>query len=276
MNSGKSNTTSSSGRKSALCKSTTNIGQNNPNYNDPLKYCNTNYFLINLEYSAYINKLIGLNGQPQDLAGQNKLLSNGANVLLSDYVYLDINNSKWKKVWLCLKLDEQGKFPDVRLEIYQAKTNLKPFDTISLLNDRICIESSIRNIRKLTNQMSTAAVVVASNTVPSDPGKDENIYEELNEDITSATETTTAVPNFENSSLILLLYNNHQQSAGNRLMLKLGFSSFNSKNIWYDALLSAILIGKPTASKKQPTSTDQQQLEFKLMNVNKVFTLLFF
>lgn len=274
-----SNSVSSSSRKS---KSTAHINYNqqSTNGNDPLKYCHAATLhtsaLIGLEYNNYINKLVALGLDKSAVAGAASqcAASKSNSTLLSEYVYLD-TNSKWKKgisvppplspthtsvihmftcilitVWLCLRMDEKQQ--EAKLDIYQSKSNLKPFDTINLVSDRIQIESNMKQIRKLASsthnqQQQHLAVyqnpteVVASAAASN--GAD-NIYEEVSDDLVNAGANGAAestLPNFETSSLVLLLYNTAAAatsatstavSSSNKLMLKIGFTSFNSKNIW--------------------------------------------
>lgn len=241
-------TCSSITKASKSAKSTSKLDSTNNQY-DPLKYCNINYLLISLEYNSYINKLINLN--------LNTVMAKASttSVLLSDWVYIE-NSSKWKKLWISLRIDEKQQ--EAKLDIYQTKTNLKPFDTINLIQEKVQIETNIKSINKLTNSSGSNVVIDSLGA--------ESIYEELNE------ENFDGFPNFEKSSLVILLY------GSNRLTLKLAFNSYNKKNIWYDALLSSILIGRSAVSsltlnsKKMlnQTSTMPQGDQFKLLNLNKV------
>ncbi|CAF0710620.1 unnamed protein product [Brachionus calyciflorus] len=209
-------------------KSTARLDLNTSAY-DPLKYCNVNYILISLEYNNYINKLINLDLK----TSMKKTLNNSqsqSSILLSDYIYVD-TNSKWKKLWLSLRIDE--KYQEAKLDLFQTKSNQKPFDTINLIQDKILIETNTKVIGKLTNSSQglseSAQTLTPSSTM-------ESIYEEVNDDM----EINRV--NFEKSSLIILLHGT------NRVTLKLGFLSYNQKNIWYDALLSSLLIGRTTNS----------------------------
>jgi hypothetical protein len=178
---------------------------------------------------------------------------------------------------------------EAKLDIYQSKSNLKPFDTINLVSDRIQIESNMKQIKKLclsppSHPSSLALTPVHSLDHPSSNNQNggDNIYEELNDDLATpgAAPTEPALPNFEASSLVLLLFNT-TANTNNKLMLKIGFSSFNAKNIWYDALLSAMLVGRTSspsssaigglniAKKQQPSQTNTSD-QFRPMNVQKV------
>ena len=225
----------------------------NGNLHDPLKYCHVNYLTNSIDYNNYINKLINISSPlAPTVAANNK--SN----LLCDYLYINVDN-KWKKLWLSLKQDHP------QLDLYQTKANLKPFDSINLISDRVLIETNIKQIKKICG--ATPAVAIRSLPPPStyseinenhreEPDSD-NIYEELNVEPASLV-------NFEQSSLVILLYNT-------KLCLKIGFPSFNKKNIWYDALQSSILIGQSIMSvKKTSTSSVVNQEQFKFFNVNKV------
>ncbi|RNA41050.1 serine threonine- kinase MRCK alpha isoform X3 [Brachionus plicatilis] len=218
---------------------------------DPLKYCNVNYLVISLEYNNYINKLINLELK----TGIKKILNNSqnaSNVLLNDYVYVD-TNSKWKKLWLSLRMDEKQQ--EAKLDLYQTRSNQKPFDTINLIQDKILIETNPKVISKLTSPSSGAT----DNCGMTPSSTMESIYEEVNDDI----ELNRI--NFEKSSLIILLH------GSNRVTVKLGFSTYNQKNIWYDALLSSLLVGRASNSSlvlntKKSTLSDQ----FNMFTLNKV------
>ena len=143
---------------------------------------------------------------------------------------------------------------EAKLDIYQSKSNLKPFDTINLVSDRIQIESSMKQIRKLTSSSSsttTTSIQHVQNGVETNGGaanNGDNIYEEVSDDLTlvAASNGVESLPNFENSSLVLLLFNtplsaassssssstNATSNTHNKLLLKIGFSSFSAKNIW--------------------------------------------
>ena len=221
---------------------------------DPLKYCNaSNYLVISLEYNNYLNKLINLNAA---VTSQSSKLQ--STVLLNDYVFID-NNSKWKKLWIALRIDDKQQ--EARLDIYQKKSNLKPIDTINLITDRIMIETNMKVINKIkaANGGGSSAAAAVSSGSPSTgvvglADDQANIYEELNEDIDSLI-------NFEKSSLIILLYSSNSSATGggsgssssgplggNKIMLKLGFASFSKKNLWYDAILSSTMLGRKSTS----------------------------
>ncbi len=235
---------------------------------DPLKYCNaSNYLIISLEYNNYLNKLINLNNQVTSTS--NRL---HGTVLLNDYVFVD-NNSKWKKLWISLRIDDKQQ--EARLDIYQKKSNLKPIDTINLITDRIMIETNTKQINKIKAVNSPSVNASTNPAVAAAVDDQANIYEELNEDIDSLI-------NFEKSSLIILLYSNNTGSSfsggssGNKIMLKLGFASFSKKNLWYDVLLSSVLIGRKSTStlilnkKLASTAINTACEQFKLMNVSRV------
>jgi hypothetical protein len=154
-------------------------------------------------------------------------------------------------VWLCLRMDEKQQ--EAKLDIYQSKSNLKPFDTINLVSDRIQIESSMKQIRKLTASSSsttTTSIQHVQNGVETNGGANngDNIYEEVSDDLTlvAASNGVESLPNFETSSLVLLLFNtplsvtssssssstNATSNTHNKLLLKIGFTSFSAKNIW--------------------------------------------
>lgn len=221
------------------------------NVYDPLKYCNVNYLLISLEYNNYINKLINLDLK----TGMKKILNNSqnpVNVLLNDYVYVD-TNSKWKKLWLTLRIDDKQQ--EAKLDLFQTKSNQKPFDTINLIQDKIAIETNSKVINKLTCSSSSVCEnpgITPSSTI-------ESIYEEVNDDIDLNR------INFEKSSLIILLH------GSNRVNVKLGFLTYNQKNIWYDALLSSLLIGR-TSNSSLVLNTKKNSLcdQFNLFALNKV------
>lgn len=241
---------SSKNRSNKTQKSTTRLDLNSNGF-DPLKYCNVNYLLISLEYNNYINKLINLDMK----TAMKKALNNSQNqssVLLSDYIYVD-TNSKWKKFWLSLRIDEKQQ--EAKLDLFQTRSNQKPFDTINLIQDKILIETNTKVINKLTSSsvgVSESQTITPSSTM-------ESIYEEVNDDM------DINKIHFEKSSLIILLH------GSNRLTLKLGFSTYNQKNIWYDALLSSLLVGRCSNSSlvlnpKKTTLSDQ----FNVFSLNKV------
>lgn len=225
------------------------------NMYDPLKYCHINYMTNSIDYNNYINKLININASSQ----------NNKNILIADYLYINVDNN-WKKLWLVLKKDQS------QLELYQSKTNLKPFDSINLINDRVLMETNIKQIKKILvnqpNSFLSSFEKPSNKKSPSiinlneDNNQDsnDNIYEELNE--------TSNFINFEQSSLIILLYNN-------KLCLKIGFTSFNKKNIWYDALQSSILIGQSVNLSKKShsalnTQASSESSRFKIYDINNV------
>jgi len=161
-------------------------------------------------------------------------------VILSDYLYINIDN-EWKKVWTILKLNNERQLQP-QLELYQSKKNLKPFDTIYLINDSINIETNIKLISKILG--------------------DKKYGEE-------AESESTEMINYEQSSLVLLLFN-----LSKKFILKLAFNNFTKKNIWYDAIQSCILVAKSTAvsslSKKIDSSLTAQVDQFKLFSLSKV------
>ena len=220
------------------------------NLHDPLKYCHINYLTNSIDYNNYINKLININITTPTSSGASSQKSS----LLSDYLYINVDN-KWKKLWLSLKQDQP------QLDLYQTKTNLKPFDSINLINDRVLIETNIKQIKKICGltPMSIQSLPPCAYSEVNDnhkeDGDSDNIYEELNNEPANLI-------NFEHSSLVILLYNT-------KLCLKLGFTSFNKKNIWYDALQSSILIGQSISVKKTSSSIINQE-QFKFFNANKV------
>lgn len=93
----------------------------------------------------------------------------------------------------------------------------------------------MKQIRKLSASSATAASCAALHlaAVAEQPQQQngDNIYEEVNDELALAGEN--ALPNFESSSLVLLLYNAPTSNTANKLMLKIGFSTFSAKNIWY-------------------------------------------
>lgn len=153
---------------------------------------------------------------------------------------------------------------EAKLDIYQSKSNHKPFDTINLVLDRIQIESHARQIKKLTavtsissaqaqQQMQAALeAAAAATTIAAQNGGSDNIYEEVNDELATALIANNGdampLPNFDNSSLVLLLHNssshpssgglsngvgNSNSSGSHKIMLKIAFSTFSAKNLWY-------------------------------------------
>lgn len=252
-------TCSSSSQSSHSSKSKSFKQTNQANLYDPLKYCHINYLTNGIEYNSYINRVINYTSNKQTFGngGEKK----GNNFLLGDYLYINVDN-KWKRLWLSLRLDQP------QLDLYQTKSNHKPFDTINLLNDRVQIETNIKQIKKLlsTSEKSSSSSreqsVINLNPHQSD---EDNIYEELNEN----TAYNQSI-NFEQSSLIILLHST-------KLCLQIGFTSFNKKNIWYDALQSSILLAQSTGqlqTKRSHTTLNPNQPDqtnqFKCFDINKV------
>lgn len=136
-------------------------------------------------------------------------------------------------MWLCLRIDE--KLQEAKIEIYQSKCNLKPFDTINLISDRIQLESSIKQIQKmtLTNGFNNLSLSSSVDTISSSsPNLGDNIYEEVNDELINTTNDYN-IPNFDGSSLVLFIYNTTIGSNNNnKIMLKIGFKTFSAKNIW--------------------------------------------
>ncbi len=61
--------------------------------------------------------------------------------LLADYLHMYVDG-KWKKIWISLR-------PDGQLDLYQSRTNHKPFDNINLLNERVRFETDYNQIKKI-------------------------------------------------------------------------------------------------------------------------------
>ena len=247
-----SNCSASSSSNSSKSKSFKQT--NNPtNLYDPLKYCHINYLTNGIDYNNYINRVINFNTQKLNSNSSNNNSNKQNNILLSDYLFINVDN-KWKKLWLALRLDQP------QLDLYQTRTNQKPFDTINLLNDKVMIETNIKQIKKLvssSNSSSSTSSVINLNQEPIMPNED-NIYEELNDQ--------TSLINFDQSSLIILLHST-------KLCLQIGFTSFNKKNIWYDALQSSILLGQSmNLSKRSHTLLNSPEMDnkFKCFDINKV------
>lgn len=132
-----------------------------------------------------------------------------------------------------MRIDE--KHQEAKLEIFQSKNNLKPFDSINLISDRIQIESNAKKIQKLTSSsyFNDPSISQSSNTSETYLTITENIYEEVSDVIVNVkTNNELALPDFESSSLVLLVFNNIAANNSNRIMLKIGFMTFNEKNIW--------------------------------------------
>jgi hypothetical protein len=242
---------------------TTHHHQAAQNIHNPLKYCHINYLASSIDYNNYINKLININTEQQQ---QHQHPSNTKSTLVADYLYINVDN-KWKRLWLSLKLDQP------QLDLFQTKTNLKPFDTINLITDRLLIETNIKQIQRICGASETTAQaqpstfnVMDTAVAAAQVDLDDNIYEEL-----SNVDVATNLINFEQSSLVILLYNK-------KLCLKIGFTSFDKKNIWYDALQSSILIGNSQKKRittavqpnHQPPPPPPPSEEFKFFNINKV------
>lgn len=216
----------------------------------------------------YMNKLINMNASSSQ---PNQTKSNS--YLLSDYVFVD-NNSKWKKLWISLRIDDKNHL-EAKLDIYQKKSNLKPIDTINLLGDKILVETNTKLIQKIKSSCGSsnnlAITDSAASTAAAASNDQANIYEEVNDNI-------DLVMNFEKSSLIILLYNGPSGSSTNGVMMRLGFTSFSKKNLWYDALLSSMLLSRRTSTstlalnKKLASSAiiAAQAEQFKVIDVNKV------
>lgn len=131
-----------------------------------------------------------------------------------------------------MRIDE--KHQEAKLEIFQSKNNQKPFETINLISDRIQIESNAKKIHKLTSSsyFNGPSISQSSNTSETYLTITENIYEEVSDVIVNVkTNNELALPDFESSSLVLLIFNIAANNS-NRIMVKIGFLTFNEKNIW--------------------------------------------
>ena len=243
---------------------------------DPLKYCHINYLTNGVDYNNYIGKLIGVRSSSSSSSltqqQQQQQLQTGAlhrsanNNLIADYLFINVDN-RWKRLWIVLRLDQP------QLDLYQSRANHKPFDSIQLLNDQVTIETDMKRIRKLLAANGTGAAAgedlvaidlsadlnAEPSLAPTGAHDETNIYEELGAGCGNDHQQQQAMGknqqqqqqliNFERSSLIILLY------SVPKMCLQIGFTSFNKKNIWFDALQSAMLLGQSSSS----SSSKQQQ-----------------
>ena len=169
-------------------------------------------------YNSYVNKLVKVSTTQQavqDVKSQH---------LLADYLHMYVDG-KWKKLWMSLRADGQ-------LDLYQSRTNLKPFDHINLISERVKYETDYNAIKKILANYTANNQHLSSNSVSSSSSSAQFSYktEEVNlyEQVENQTDFTT--------SLVILLYSS-------KICVQLGFDSFSKKIIWLDALQSSCLIG---------------------------------
>jgi hypothetical protein len=233
-------------KKSMSSKSKTGLAltASNPTTFDPLKYCHMNYLKISQLYTNYINKL------------SNSLtlnhLDKSSSSLLADYLHVFMDN-KWKKYWVVLRIDAQ-------LEIYQTKTNLKPFETVNLLAERIMFETDYNIIKKLVSSSSSSTATANQKHQQED---EINLYEQVDPNHKQALIQDQFI-DFVQSSLIILVYNQ-------KISHQIGFESFGTKSVWLDALQSSGLVSHRQKSIKHAhTSSTSKMDDFQLYMLKKV------
>lgn len=154
-------------------------------------------------------------------------------------------DNKWKKYWVVLRIDGQ-------LEIYQKETNLKPFETINLVTDKIMFETDYNLVKKFIAPVTNAS----SNLVQKNHEEEVNLYEQV--DLNQKHSIQDQLIDFAQSSLIILIYNQ-------RISHQIGFDTFSAKSVWLDALQSACL-----CSHKNTKQLSQPSDQFRSYSLDKV------
>lgn len=208
------------------------------NNDDLFKYCQTNYMKTSLVYNNYVNKLIKTSYDKQIHYDKTQ------NHLLADYLHMYVDG-KWKKLWVLLRTDGQ-------LDLYQSRTNLKSFDNINLVSERIKFETDYSVIKKLlanyASQLSVSNTSIPNTSTNTYRSEDSvNLYEAVDQN-QPRTDFTT--------SLVILLYTPKN-------CIQFGFDTFNKKIIWLDALQTSCLISS-SVPQGIPTSNSSGNISKKL------------
>ena len=167
------------------------------------------------------------------------------NHLLADYLHMYVDG-KWKKLWVILRINGQ-------IDLYQSRSNHKPFDHMNLIADRVRFETDYARIKKLlANYASQLAATSAASPgackADATESNSVNLYEALDHSQPRADFTT---------SLVILLY-------AQKSCTQLGFDTFSKKIIWLDALQSSCLISSSAHSAAIPASSSSGNISKKL------------